>query len=157
MNRAIEELSGWLGEYDIVIKYKDGSEERKHIKNRITNAGLNMIRDGLKGDISDIELKYLALGTDNTAVDDTNTQLGAEGYRTAFISQTAPQTGQLQSTALVLDTEAVINIREIGIFAGVGATGTANSGIMVSRILWSRDKTNLESIQFIRTDTIGRG
>ena len=157
MNRAIEEISGWLGEYDILIKCKDGTIERQHIKNRITNAGLNMIRDGLKGDIYDIELKYLALGTSDIAIDDTQTQLGTEGFRTAFVSQTTPQMGQLQSTALVLDTEAVINIREIGIFAGSGATGTANSGIMVSRILWSRDKTNLESIQFVRTDTIGRG
>ena len=157
MNRAIEEINGWIGEYDILIKYKNGKEEREHIKNRITNVGLNMIRDALKGDVADIELKYLALGTSDIAIDDTQTQLGAEGFRTAFVSQTTPATGQLQSTALVLDTEAVINIREIGIFAGVGATSTANSGILVSRILWSRNKTNLESIQFVRTDTIGRG
>jgi hypothetical protein len=153
----IEERGGWIGEYDIIILYKDGTVERERIKNRLTNAGLNLPRDGFLGTVSDMKLKYLALGDSTLAIDDTHTQLGNERFRTAWIGQQATGTGQLQSTALVLDTEAVFNIQEIGIFAGSTATDAANTGIMVSRILWSRNKTNLESIQFVRTDTIGRG
>lgn len=153
----IHELSGWIGEYDIINLYQDGRVEQEHLKNRITNAGLNMIRDALIGDISDLKLKYLALGDSNLAIDDNMTQLGNELFRTPWISQISTQTGQLQSTALVLDTEAVFNIQEIGIFAGVGANDNPNTGILVSRILWNKNKTNLESIQFVRTDTIARG
>lgn len=150
-------LMGWLGEYEILITHIDGTKERQQIKNRITNAGLNMIRDALKGTVSDVELKYLAVGTSNIAVNDSQTQLGAEGFRTTFVSKSELSVGQLRSTALVLDSEAVFHIKEIGIFAGATATSTANSGIMISRILYDRNKTNLESIQFVRTDSILRG
>lgn len=151
------ERSGWIGEYEIIILHEDGRVEKESLKNRITNAGLNMIRDGLKGSIADVQLKYLAVGTSAIAVDDAQTQLGVEGFRTTFVSKVDVGTGQLRSTAILLDSEAVFHIQELGIFAGPGATGAANSGILVSRILYDRNKTNLESIQFVRTDTIMRG
>src|SRR5690625_3182086 len=151
------ESGGWLGEYDIIITHKNGTTERQHIRNRLTNAGLNMMRDALNGEVSDLELKYLALGDSGTPIDNDDTTLGNERFRTGWISQVKPGTGQLQSTAMVLDNEAVFHIQEIGIFAGSDATETADSGILVSRILWERDKTELESIQFVRTDTIQRG
>lgn len=153
----LKSINGWLGEYVIEIKHKSGKVERQSIKNRITNAGLNMLRDALNGEISDVELKYLALGDGNTPVSNNDNQLGNERFRTGWISQVKPGTGQLQSTAIALDNEAVFHIREIGIFAGSDATESANSGILVSRILWDRKKTELESIQFVRTDTITRG
>lgn len=153
----IHEISGWIGEFDIVTRYKDGRVEREHVKNRITNAGLNMIRDGILGTVTDIQLKYLALGDSNIAIDDTQVQLGNERFRTQFINQNSTGIGKLQSTALVLDTEAVFNIQEIGIFAAAAASSSADTGILVSRILYSRNKTNLESIQFVRTDTFNRG
>lgn len=153
----INEVSGWLGEYEIIVTHKDGTIERQKIPNRIMNAGLNMIRDALDGNVSDLELKYLALGTGDTAVDDTQTTLVTEGFRTTFVSQETTGTGILKSTALVLDDEAVFHIKELGIFAGSTATSTADTGIMISRILYDRDKTNLESIQFVRQDTIQRG
>jgi len=147
---------GWLGEYEIIVTHQDGNIEKEKLNNRITNAGLNMLRDGLKGDVTDLELKYLALGTDGTAVNDADTQLGLEGFRTTFIKKESPGIGILKSTALVLDNEAVFNVKELGIFAGATATPTADTGIMISRILYDRDKTNLESIQFVRSDTIDR-
>lgn len=151
------EVSGWIGEYEIIFTHKDGTVTRDKLKNRIMNVGLNMLRDGLLGTVTDMELKYLALGTDDTAVADAQTQLVAEAFRTAFVTQITAGTGVAQSTALVLDSEAIFHIKEIGVFAGAAATSSADTGIMVSRILYDRDKTNLESIQFIRTDTIARG
>ena len=142
---------GWQGKF--VIKTKDGIEV---INNRITNLALNKLRDALNGVASDLEIKYLALGTSNTAIDDTDTQLGTEIFRTQFTTKAVSDFGKIESTAIVLETEAVGSIREIGIFAGSTATSTVNSGVMISRILWTREKTGLESIQFTRIDTIGR-
>jgi hypothetical protein len=153
----VNEIEGWIGEYEIVIRHKDGTEIREKLKNRLTNAGLNMVRDALNGDLTDIKLKYLALGDSKIAIDDTQTQLGNERFRTPFIKYDKPATGQLKTTAIAKDNEAVFQIEEIGIFAGSTATSAANTGILVSRILYSRNKTNLESIQFIRTDTFNRG
>jgi len=152
-----KEDGGWIGEYEIIVTHQDGTTKKENIKNRITNAGLNMLRDGLNGGVTDLELKYLALGIGDTAINDTDTQLINEQFRTTFISTTKPGVGLLQKTGLVLDSEAVFNIKELAIFAGASATSTADTGIMVSRILYARDKTNLESIQFVRTDTIDRG
>jgi len=149
--------SGWLGQYEIIVTHHDGKIEKEKLNNRITNAGLNMIRDSLKGDVTDLELKYIALGTDGTAINDNDTQLGAEGFRSTFVKKESPGVGMLKTTALVLDNESLLHIKELAIFAGATATSTADTGIMLSRILYDRDKTNLESIQFVRTDTIDRG
>jgi hypothetical protein len=150
------ENNGWLGQYEVITTYKDGSFTKEKINNRIMNVGLNFLRDGLSGAVTDLELKYLALGTSSTANSDTMTTLVAEGFRTVFTSQVNGGTGELVSTAIVLDSEAIFNIQEVGVFAGATATGTVNTGVLISRILYSRNKTNLESIQFVRTDTIGR-
>lgn len=143
---------GWLGQFEISI-----GDERFLINNIITDAGLNMIRNALNGELTSTEIRYLALGTSSTAVSATQTQLGAEIFRTPFINTAKPDIGQLEKTAVVLDSEAVASIQEIGVFAGTTATNTANSGIMISRVLYSRNKTNLESIQIVRRDTIQRG
>lgn len=145
----LQDVSGWLGEYEIITIHKDGTKQREQLKNRITNGALDMIRNGWYGDSVNLSIDYLALGTGSNPINDNDTALGNEQYRTSFIKQDKTVTGQLKSTAIVLETEAVFYIREIGIF-------TADN-VMISRILWDRDKTNLESIQFIRTDTIGRG
>lgn len=149
------ERNGWLGEYEIMTTYKDGTRSREQLKNRITDAGLNMIRDAFLGERNDLQLKYFALGDSDLPLEDNQTQLGNERFRTVFVDQKPTGIGKTQSTAIVLDNEAVFSIREIGIFAGP-ATDEADSGIMISRILWNRDKTNLESIQFVRTDTLSR-
>lgn len=143
---------GWFGEFEVI----DG-DERFIVNNRITNAGLNLLRDALNGEVTSCEIKYLALGTSSATVSDTDTQLGAEIFRTTFITTTKPDIGQLEKTAVILDSEAVDAIEEIGIFAGVTASSATNSGIMISRVLYSRNKTNLESIQIVRRDSIQRG
>jgi hypothetical protein len=149
--------ANWLGEFDIVVRRAGKVVERHSLKNRLMNVGLNMMRDVLDGAVTDGELKYLALGTSAAAIDDTDTTLGAEGFRKAFTSQTAGGTGELDSTVLVTTAEANVAIKEIGIFAGAAAGAGADSGIMVSRVLWTHTKTSDEEIEFVRTDTIGRG
>ena len=154
----IDAAIGWLGEYEIHVSSPDGTEVHK-IKNLITDAALNLIRDALDCTVTDLALKYLALGTDAGTLlplSNTNTKLGAEAFRKAFTKQAVQGTGVLESTVYIAPTEANVNIREIGIFAGANATTTADSGVLVSRVLWTKDKTNLESINIVRTDTIGR-
>lgn len=143
---------GWYGDFEII-----SDDERFTIKNRITNAGLNLLRDALNGEVTSCEIKYLALGTSSATVSDTDTQLGTEIFRAPFVTTTKPDIGQLEKTVVILDNEAVAPIEEIGIFAGVTASSTTNSGIMISRVLYSRNKTNLESIQIVRRDSIQRG
>jgi hypothetical protein len=143
---------GWFGDFEIIT-----DDERFTIKNRITNAGLNLLRNALNGEVTSCEIKYLALGTNSNVINDNDTQLGNEIFRAPFVTTTKPDIGQLEKTVIILDNEAVAPIEEIGIFAGVTASNTTNSGIMISRVLYSRNKTNLESIQIVRRDSIQRG
>lgn len=152
----MEELNGWQGKFDVFIKQDDEWIHDKTINNTITDNGLNFFRDCLRGTVTDAQLKYIAVGTSSTAVSTTDSQLGNEVFRKAIYSRTAGTTGQCISIGILEDTEANYSIAEIGIFAGTTASATANSGIMVSRVLYSRVKSSLESIQIQRTDTIGR-
>ena len=148
---------GWQGIWNIQIKNKDtGQIEETQIKNRVMNAALDELLKVLQGDTTDLEIKYLALGTSNTAVTDTQTQLGTEIFRTQLQSSSKTGTGELTSLFIVLDSEAVGQIEEIGIFGGSSASASANSGTLISRILWSRNKTASEEIQFTRIDRIVR-
>ena len=121
----------------------------------ITAGALDLARNALYGDTVDLEINYVAVGDGTTAVTGAETQLVNETFRTAVLGRTKGTTGILDTVADVLDTDGALTIREIGFFAG--GTATANSATLVSRILWTKDKTTLESIQFNRRDTIGRG
>lgn len=146
-------IGKWLIQYiknDIIIK-------EETIFNRITDLGLNTWADALVGTASDIEIKFLALGTDATAIDDTDTQLGTEVFRTQDIALSKTATGKTQSEFFILDSEALATIKEIGIFCGSTATSSANTGLMLSRILWDSDRTSgATSVRFIRVDTFER-
>jgi len=151
----IKENNGWQGKYEIIVNSSSGTE-KIYINNAITNAGLNMLRDALKGDITDAKIEYIALGTSSASINNADISLTSEFFRTPITSYATGGTGILNTTGILLDNEAVGQIEELGFFAGSTASSATNSGIMISRILFSRNKTNLESIQINRTDTIGR-
>ncbi len=154
----MKEAENWKGTFDIFIKSQDGDwEHEQTIHNMITDSGLNLLRDSLYSSTNDAQIRYIALGTSSTSVTSSDTQLGSELIRKPIYSRTQGTTGSVQNVAIFFDTEAVAQIEEIGVFAGSTASTTANSGIMISRILYSRNKSNLESLQVQRTDTIGRG
>jgi hypothetical protein len=144
---------GVMGSYDIYINGKYSET----VKNRIMDAVLEKLVGVYKGDAPDLEMLYLALGTDNTAVTDSDLTLGNEIFRTPISSQSDTATGEILTEFIVLDSEAVGNIEEIGIFAGSTATASADTGTLVSRILWSKVKSSSEEITFRRTDKISRG
>lgn len=156
----IKEISGWLGRYEIIIRDLDGNIiERTGLRqNLITDAGLNMFRDLLSGAITDGEIKYVGLGSGATAPASGQTRLTTEQFRKLVTSQTnGTAAGELETLVYIADTEAnSFRCEEIGWFAGATAGAGANTGIMVARVLYSRQKTNLESWTIRRVDTIGR-
>jgi len=157
----LKETSNWLGQWEIEIRENGKIKELVPIDhNLITDAGLNMFRDALKGDVTDCEIKSVALGSDTTAPANNQTTLVAEEFRKIVTSQNVdPVTvGKLYTELYVADTEAnTFKTEEIGWFAGAAASGTVDTGIMIARILYSRQKSNTESWTVRRTDFISRG
>ena len=149
-----------MGEVFITVKNKLTGEilRHDHIKNRIMNTALNAYANILLGTTPDMEIKYFAVGSDDTAVTNSQTQLVSESFRTAIMPGTLSSTGtgEVTSEFYIIDSEAVGQIEEIGFFCGSSATSSADTGTMLSRILWSHNKTSLEEIEIIRVDTIAR-
>ena len=144
----------WESNVRITVRDLDGNIlDVQEFKNLITTVGLGMIVDLLDGDIGDGEIKYIAVGSDNTAPVLGDTTLGTETFRKATTSTTQPSVPSLRHVVYIAPDEAIGAIEEIGWFAGAGATGAADSGIMLSRVLYTRAKTALESIQVERLDT----
>ena len=157
----MKETSNWLGQWELEIRENGDLKEIVPLThNLITDAGLNMFRDALKGDVTDCEIKYVTLGSGTTAPANDQTTLVAEEFRKVVTSQNVdPITaGKLYTELYVADTEGnSFKTEEIGWFAGVGATATVNTGIMIARILYSRQKSAVESWTIRRTDQISRG
>ena len=144
----------WTSNVVITVRDLKGRVlERVERENLLVNVGLNMVRDALDTAAFDAEIKRVALGTSNTAPAMTDTQLGAEIFRKVVTSTSTPAVGQLQTVWYIAPAEAVAAIEEIGWFAGVAAGAAANTGILVARVLYSRNKTALESIQIERVDS----
>lgn len=153
----LSELVGWSGLVTIKVLDLQGEViDETIVKNLITTVGKEMLRDILSGAITDGEIKYVGMGSDNTAPAVGQTTLVAEEFRKAMTTQAnGGGTAELDSTVYIAPFEAnTFTTEEIGWFAGVAAGAGADSGIMVARILYSRAKNNLEAIQIVRTDTI---
>ncbi len=122
--------------------------------NILTTVGKNMQRDGLQGVVTDLKIKRLGIGGSAAAVDPAQTKLVSEFFRKAITSYTPGATGILVTITYIAPYEAnTPKVEELGWFCGVLATDTKDSGIMISRILYPRQKTGLESWQVERTDT----
>ena len=157
----MKETSNWLGQWEIEIRENGRVKEIVPLKhNLITDVGLNMFRDLLRGTITDGKIRYVALGSNLTTPIDTSTQLVTERFRKIVTGQNVdPVTiGRLYTELYISDIEANdFRCEEIGWFAGVGATTTVNTGICIARILYSRQKLATESWTLRRTDQISRG
>ncbi len=146
----------WSGTFEIIITTPT-KRKTVQLRNLITDAGLNYIRDLLDGSINPpTQIQYIALGSSNTLASASDTRLGAEFFRKPVTKQEIPGTGQVASTVYVAPYEANQQTEEIGVFAGPGATSAKDSGVLIARVLWSHLKTELESLQIVRTDTISR-
>lgn len=147
----------WRGTIEVVVRDLRGHVlERETFPNLIVNVGLNLLRDALGGYVTNAAIKYVAIGTSATAPAAGDTQLGAEVFR-KVLTGVPNQIGQSQLQTVMwlgpADSVGTI-IAEVGWFAGASATATANSGVLVSHVLYSHTHTASESIQFTRTDTL---
>lgn len=145
----------WQGRVKVKALDADGNVlQEDTINNLITTAGKNLLAKALR-ESTDCEIKYIAIGSSNTAPSTSDSQLGTETFRKAVTSQVAGGSGVTITNLYVAPEEAVGTIEEIGFFSGSTASATTNSGTLYARVLYSRTKTAVESIQIERTDTIG--
>ncbi len=152
---TLMELCGVRNVVTVEIRGLDGELiELVTLQNKITTVGLNMLRDITGGIIADAEIKYMAWGDDNTGVSAAHTALQNERGRKAVTSKVAGAAGILTTTTYVAPYEATgFTIEELGWFCGAAAGAGADSGIMIGRVLYSRTKTVIESLNVVRTDT----
>lgn len=145
----------WQGKFFITISNsKIGSVENIELNNQIITGRFSDIVNVLAGLTPNLQIRYLAVGTGTNAVTGTETQLQTEVYRTPVTTTNNPSNGVLYTTFNILETEYVGQIEEVGIFCGTSATPTANTGILLARLLWSHNKTSGEKINFRRRDLI---
>lgn len=111
----------------------------------ITTAGKNLIRDALRG--TNANMAYLAWGNGTSTPAPGQTKLDNELGRKAISSNYAAGDGTEKIITIIGSTEGNANITEIALFGGVSATAARDSGVMFERVLYSRNKTNLESWQ----------
>lgn len=147
---------GWLGSAVVTVRGADGRyRARTQIFNTITTAGKNLIRSALSSNTTDALIRYLALGSNNTAPAIGNTALGAEQYRkavTAF-NPSGLTDGATVTRVLVPAPDATaFTTEELGWFASPSATASSGTGILVARVLYHRAKSASESLQIDRTD-----
>jgi len=150
-------MENWTWTANVKITVRDLSGEVIDVTefhNLIVTIGLNMLRNFLAGTIADGKIKYMGVGNDGTPPVIGNIWLGNEVFRKALTSDSLPADGQYQTIFYLAPADAVGWIREFGWFCGATAGAGFNTGIMISRVLYSRDKTSLESIEIRRDDRI---
>ncbi len=153
----MKSLLNWSGKIKITTFYKNGKVEIDELENIITDAGLNFIRDLLIGEEPEGRIKQLALGGSSDSPAAENTELGDEQFRKPTTILQEDGTGRAETITYISPNEANFQIEEIGWFAGEDATDTPDSGVMIARVLYSKEKTTLESIQIDRVDELERG
>lgn len=157
----IKEQAGFRGEYEIeIIDTVTGEKEVRKIDNALMNINRDIHLAMLLGvttgfAFTDLDIKYFGFGTGTTAVAPTQTQLVSEQFRKQITTKERPA-GQnyVESVVSLGSSDANFRIREIGVFAGTGASSTANSGKMISRIIVDIEKFENKIINFIRRDII---
>ena len=139
----------WNGKYKVIINDTKDTE----INNIVTTLAINELLKGLY-DNPDISIEYLAIGNGTTAPQITDTKLDNEVYRLAFDSQSKTGDGVLETIFTIEGGDWDGTIEEIGIFGGSTATGTKDTGTLISRVLYNKVKTSTQTFRFVRTDTI---
>lgn len=141
------------GHWRIEIREAGNLARVIELDNKLTEAYRQNILGKLKGDTTvSLEIKYLAVGTGSTPATISDTALETEIFRSVPTYQTI-QGNTLQTTWVLLVSQANAHLREIGVFIG-DATATADSGTLMSRINIDIEKTSAQEVTFIRSDIV---
>ena len=144
----------------VIARDLDGNiTDVKEIANLITTVGLQMLRDALNNvaTVADCMIKYVEVGTGSTAPALADVALDNFLFRKLMTSRSTPSTYTTKCTVYIAPGEAIGAIEEIGWWAGAACGAGEATGIMIARVLYTRNKTALESLQIERTDTITEG
>ncbi len=139
----------WRWRSNVLITVREGrvitAQYRFH--NLITTIGLTLARDAILGTDS-LEITEVAIGDGNTAPTVGDTVLDNERLRIEIIDKSIVDADTAITTAYVAPFEAnTWTTEEIGWFGGPA------DDEMLSRVLFSHAKTDLESIQIDRQDS----
>lgn len=149
----MNEKLGLKGHWTIEIRENGVLTKTLDFDNQLTNLYRDSVLNQLKGNtFNSLNILYLAVGTSSTPASATDTQLGAEVFRSSPTSK-AIIGNYLQTIWVLTDLQANEHLREIGVFAG-NATSTANSGTLLSRVNIDIEKTAVMEITFIRRDIV---
>ena len=156
LKQATNEAAGWRGNIEIVVYDLDGKiRDRVKFQNLITDDGLDQIRDAYLNFTDFSEPEFLAFGNDDTAPAVTDSILGAEFGRVPITDKDVGGVGVAITRAFISAIEGNEEIiEELGWFAD--ANENIDTGVLLARVLYNRNKTELESILVTRTDTFGR-
>lgn len=125
---------------------------REYVHNVVTRGAFTLVRDSLRGS-DDPSFIIVGIGANADPVSDEDTDLGDERLRVDIIRQDPVGVDGLLTTAHVAPAEAnTFTINEIGWWGGA-ATESLGSGTLMSRVLFTHTKNNLESLQIDRLDT----
>jgi len=137
---------------------------KKILNNQITNSARDELIKPLYGATPDMNVAFLAVGTGTTSPAATDNALVLETFRVADTDLNRTDVGQVTSEFVLdgLDYIAEVaagTISEIGFFAGSGAAAWGagagkDTGLLISRVLFSYTITVDEEIYFQRVDSI---
>ncbi len=142
-------LANWGWHSNVLITVREGrvitAQYRFH--NLITTAGLSLARDAILG-VDSFEITEAAIGDNSAAPAVGDTALANERLRIEIIDKSVVDANTALTTAYVAPFEAnTWTTEEIGWFGG------SLDDEMLSRVLFSHAKTDLESIQIDRQDS----
>jgi hypothetical protein len=151
---------GWNGSFRIfsISNVTNTPELVKSFPNLLTDAAVNEQKKSLYIYTDDLFIYHLALGNDDTAPTVNDAKLGNEIYRVPKSSEDATTSKVLISEFYVTDSEFSGQIEELGTYGSYdsddwdGGTGK-DTGFLISRVLFSYNKTTSEQLLIQRTDT----
>jgi len=121
------------------------------IHNLVVNGGLNMLRNFMAGDTPS-NPKALSIGTDATAAENTDTELGAEVLRSAA-TISKPNDYQVRYVKVFsVGTGVSHEIKEVGVFDSTTVTGST----MLARLITSNTLDVDTNLSVTITYTIAR-
>ncbi len=150
----IQENTSLKGHYKFTLKdIHTGVEQIFEYENLIPTVGRTLIANNLTAatPTNAIRLNKAAVGTGTNAPANADTQLQTETYRNDLASRTNAN-NIAYVTAFFNATETTGTYREAGIFSN--GTGTANSGVLFSRVAINITKTNTQTLTLDWTLTI---